>query len=98
MLKRDQTLVNYLVSGRLLGQVLAHLRVVEIQKRWLPHAHILIILANHDSMVTTDLAASLVMAELPPDPNDARTEPEKVGLQRLKNIVLGNMTHGPSDI
>ena len=88
-------LMNDLVAGGLFGQAAAHMMVIEFQKRGLPHAHILLILANHDRMVNSELVDSLVKAELPPDPETAATELQKKELKRLENIVLGNMTHGP---
>ena len=37
--------MNDLIAGEVLGKVVAHMHVIEFQKRGLPHAHILIILA-----------------------------------------------------
>ena len=93
-LKKDQLMKDLTVGG-LFGQVVAHMHVIEFQKRGLPHAHILIILANHDRMVNAEMVNRLVMAELPPDPELAATEEEKVACERLEKIVLNNMLHGP---
>ena len=90
-------LMKDLVAGGLFGEAAAHMLVIEWQKRGLPHAHILLILANHDRMVNAELVDSLVTAELPPDPNSAATESHRAELNRLEKIVLGNMTHGPCD-
>ena len=46
-LKSDQ-LIEDLVHGGVLGLVVAYMYVIEFQKRGLPHAHILLILADHD--------------------------------------------------
>ena len=46
-LKSDQ-LIEDLIHGGVLGTVVAYMYVIEFQKRGLPHAHILLILADHD--------------------------------------------------
>ena len=84
-----------LISGEALGKVVAHMHVVEFQKRVLPHAHILIILADADRALTADLVDSIVVAELPPNPDDIEDPSEAEEVQRLRDIVLANMIHGP---
>jgi hypothetical protein len=49
----------------ILGQVEARLYVVEFQKRSLPHAHILTILADADKPRARELIDKMVSAELP---------------------------------
>merc|ERR1711867_139868 len=71
------------------------MHVREFQKRGLPHAHILIILAAGDRAFTPDLVDSIVVAELPPDPDDTEDDAEKKQRKRLQTIVLSNMVHGP---
>ena len=71
--KKDQ-LMQDLKSGHILGNVVAHMQVIEFQKRGLPHAHILIILAEDDRVLTPDMVDSVVVAELPPDPEN-ETDP-----------------------
>ena len=93
-LKKDQ-LMQDLKSAGILGKVVAHMHVVEFQKRGLPHVHILIILADCDRTLTADSVDSIVVAELPPDPADIE-DPEKAAeVQRLRDIVVTNMIHGP---
>ena len=87
--------MNDLIAGEALGKVVAHMHVIEFQKRGLPHAHILIILAACDRLFTQELVDSIVVAELPPDPEDTDDEEEKQQRQRLQTIVLSNMVHGP---
>ena len=58
-LKKDQLIAD-LVHGGVLGDVVAYMYVIEFQKRGLPHAHILLILANHDRMLTSALVDSVV--------------------------------------
>ena len=56
-LKLDQ-LMNDLVHGGVLGKVVAYMYVIEFQKRGLPHAHILLILADHDRIELLKSAVS----------------------------------------
>ncbi|OWZ08499.1 Helitron helicase [Phytophthora megakarya] len=70
---------------RVLGRILARIYVVEFQKRGLPHAHILIILAEEDKPRTRDLINKLVSCEIP----DETTNPE------LYETVMNCMMHGP---
>ena len=65
--KMDQ-LMNDLVQGECFGKVVGYLYCVEFQKRGLPHAHILLILANQDRAMTAELVDGMVVAELPPPP------------------------------
>ena len=67
--KLDQ-LMNDLVQGACFGKVVGYLYCVEFQKRGLPHAHILLILANQDRAMTAELVDGMVVAELPPSPDD----------------------------
>ena len=93
-LKRDQ-LMHDLTNGELLGKVVAHMHVTEFQKRGLPHEHILIILANHDRTLTPELVDSIVVAELPPSPDNIDTIGCKEDVETLESIVMSNMIHGP---
>ena len=93
-LKKDQMMQD-LKSGHVLGKVVAHMHVVEFQKRGLPHAHILIILADDDRTMTADMVDSIVSAELPPDPAKNDDPCKAAELKRLEEIVLSNMIHGP---
>ena len=93
-LKKDQMMQD-LKSGHVLGKVVAHMHVVEFQKRGLPHAHILVILADDDRTMTADMVDSIVSAELPPDPNNTDDPYKAAELKRLEDIVLTNMVHGP---
>ena len=96
-LKKDQ-LMNDLIKGKILGKVVAHLWVVEFQKRGLPHVHILIILASEDRPKTADQVDQIVCAELPPDPSEENiSQEEKAKQQPLWDIVLTNMIHGPCE-
>ena len=48
-----------------LGKVVAHVHVIEFQKRGLPHVHMLIILAESDKLNTPDDYDKIVRAEIP---------------------------------
>ena len=93
-LKKDQ-LMHDLISGQILGKVVAHMHVIEFQKRGLPHAHILIILSSEDRSMTAEGVDLAVSAELPPDPEEAQDEDKAEQRRRLQDIVLSNMVHGP---
>ena len=93
-LKKEQ-LIKDLKAGGLFGKVVADMHVIEFQKRGLPHAHILIMLADHDRTLTPESVDSLVTAELPPHPDTATTQAGRIQLQNLEKIVLSNMLHGP---
>ncbi|WP_416879511.1 AAA family ATPase [Litorimonas sp.] len=91
---KDQ-LLNDLIKGGVLGRTVAHLSVIEFQKRGLPHVHILLILDNSDRPKTPQDIDNIICAELPPDPEDTDDPEEKLQRQRLQQIVTDNMVHGP---
>ena len=93
-LKSDQFLKD-LTVGELLGKVVAHMDVIEFQKRGLPHRHILLILADHDRLITKDFVDNAIVAELPPSPLDTSDINERQARQKLQDIVLSSMIHGP---
>ena len=90
-----------LYNDVILGKCGAHLRVIEFQKRELPHAHILIILHETDRIKTVEQVDQIVSAEIPPHPNTIFDEdPQKQQhkreqAQKLQDLVLKNMVHGP---
>ena len=93
-LKKDQ-LIDDLVHGGVLGTMVAYMYVIEFQKRGLPHAHILLIIADHDRLKTAAMVDNVVSAELPPSPDDTDNPVAKKQRQMLQEIVIGNMIHGP---
>ena len=70
--------------------------MIEFQKRGLPHAHILVILADDDRPSDSLEVDNIISAQLPPDPEhfppDSKERSQAV---RLQAIVLKNMVHGP---
>jgi hypothetical protein len=94
-LKKDQLIKDICKDG-IFGEALAHLWVVEFQKRGLPHVHIIIFLAEEDRPRTAEKVDGIVTAELPPNPSERGiTQEEKVRRKRLWDIVVTNMIHGP---
>ena len=81
--------------GNIFGNVVAHMQVIEFQKRGLPHANILIILAEDERVLTADMVDCVVVAELPPDPEKCDDPAKTAELKRLQDIILGTMIHGP---
>ncbi|XP_019236379.1 PREDICTED: uncharacterized protein LOC109216658 [Nicotiana attenuata] len=67
------------------GKVAAYMYTVEFQKRGLPHAHFLIILANEYKLLTSEAYDGIISAELP----DANLD------KKLRSLVLKHMMHGP---
>ena len=94
-LKKDK-LIKDINAGKVLGKVPAYLWVIEFQKRGLPHAHILVILSDEDRLSLASDVDNIICAELPPDPETFQPGTEKrEQAERLENIVLKNMVHGP---
>jgi hypothetical protein len=80
-----QHLMRDLTVNGVLGRVVADIHVIEFQKRGLPHAHILLILAPEDKPRNANDIDKFVCAELP----------DKVTHPRLHRIVTSCMLHGP---
>ena len=77
-------LLDDLLNKHVLGKPVAYLHVIEFQKRGLPHAHILLILAAEDKPRTVDDYDTIVCAEIP-----------SLEQPLLREIVLKSMIHGP---
>lgn len=60
-----KALCEDLLENMVLGVTVAHLYVIEWQKRGLPHAHILVCLANEDKIKTIEDINAIVSAEIP---------------------------------
>jgi len=72
----------------LLGRVIAYIYVIEFQKRGLPHAHILLILASESKIHSIEDYDLFVSAEIP----DCELNP------LAYEIVITMMMHGPYGI
>lgn len=103
-LKLDQ-LLSELYKDGIFGRVIAHLHVIEFQKRGLPHAHIVIILATNDRPRTVADIDACVRAELPPKPERSSFANGNAGKAKydaamakyldLCELVCTHMLHGP---
>ncbi|XP_014678517.1 PREDICTED: uncharacterized protein LOC106818313 [Priapulus caudatus] len=88
--------LDEIIKDGIIGKVTAHLYVVEFQKRGLPHAHILIILRQDCRLHKAEDVDKVVCAELPPDPlSFEEGSLQRQQTQRLQNIILQCMLHGP---
>ena len=92
--KKDQLMRDIRV-GQVLGKVPAMLWVIEFQKRGLPHAHLLVILSQDDRITSSTDIDNVISAQLPPDPAAFPPGPQREQAERLEQIVLQNMVHGP---
>lgn len=70
------------ITNGLFRKVIAHVKVIEFQKRGLPHSHILLILDREAKPRTIEDIDLLVCAELPQD-------------QTARELVAKHMMHGP---
>jgi hypothetical protein len=78
------------------GRRIAHFMVVEFQKRGLPHAHILLILASADQLRSAQDIDDCICAELPPDPKNFKDgSMEQQQAQRLQDVIVKQQVHGP---
>lgn len=84
-----------LTKRGIFGRCVAHIHVIEFQKRGLPHAHILIILHNDSRPRVAADVDEIVCAELPPDPLTFPEGPLREQAARLETHVLTSMVHGP---
>ena len=84
-MKLDE-LTKDLYEKGVFGQHVAHVHVIEFQKRGLPHAHILLILKSCDSPKDASMYDRFVSAEIP----DPTKSPEHA---RLHYLVLRHMVH-----
>jgi hypothetical protein len=83
-LKLNQ-LMKDIKDNHILGVPVAHMHVIEFQKRGHPHAHMLLTLRHADKLVNSNLVDALICAALPC----------RVTTPALYNIVTKFMLHGP---
>ena len=69
--------------------------VIEYQKRGLPQAHILLMLANQDRLRNSSDIDKLISAEIPPPAPFFTEEDKQRQAEKLQSIVLRCMIHGP---
>ena len=67
-LKLDALEKEILKKG-IFGAKIANMRVIDFQKRGLPHAHMLIIVQKRHAIQTAEQVDEIVSAEIPPNPD-----------------------------
>ncbi|EEC75756.1 hypothetical protein OsI_12651 [Oryza sativa Indica Group] len=67
-----EDLKKQLFEKHILGKVIAHVYVVEFQKRGLPHAHFLLIMSGRYKLTSADQYDRIISAELPDKKNISR--------------------------
>lgn len=82
---KKKALLNAILKDGIFGPCVAHVYVIEFQKRGLPHMHLLIFLKGEYKLLTSDVIDTIISAEWP----DPDTEP------RLFDAVKSFMVHGP---
>ena len=84
-----------IVKCGIFGKVYAHLETIEYQGRGLPHVHMLFTLIEADKPQSPELIDIITTAELPADPETIQDPTLKAQAQRLEDLVVTNMLHGP---
>ena len=82
---KKKRLLHKITKENFFGVPVAHVDVVEFQKRGLPHVHLLITLARGYKITTADIVDKYICAEIP----DESIFPTR------HQIVMQNMIHGP---
>lgn len=85
---KQRALLDLVVKKEILGKVVAHIHVVEFQKRGLPHMHFCATMASEDKPRTSADIDAVISAEIP----DQHTHP------MLHATVTNCMVHGPCGI
>jgi hypothetical protein len=81
-------LLKDITDRHVLGMPVAHVHVIEFQKRGLPHAHLLLILAEASKLRDSHDIDRLISAEIPDPQVDAA----------LFDVVKSCMVHGPCGV
>ncbi|CDF40386.1 ATP dependant DNA helicase [Chondrus crispus] len=79
-------LMSLVINEEVFGTVVAHVRVIEFQKRGLPHAHVVFFLdeVSKNDLRTPEYVDRIISAEIP-----SAQDPE------LQEVVLKHMIHNP---
>ena len=80
-----KSLLHDIHKNGVLGKTIAHVHVIEFQKRGLPHAHMLIHLDEEDKLRDADDVDSLISAEIPNQDDHPA----------LYETIKSCMVHGP---
>ncbi|XP_070028974.1 uncharacterized protein [Nicotiana sylvestris] len=76
-----------ILKRQIFGSVAAFMYTIEFQKRGLPHAHFLIILADEHKLLTPESYDKFICAELPDSKKD----------RDFYSLVIKHMMHGPCE-
>ena len=94
--KKKTQLMHNLTNSSILGRTVAHMHMIEYQKRGLPHIHILLIIVEEDNIHNVGDVDRVICAKLPPNSNEAGiSKEEKEQRSQLEEIIVTNMIHGP---
>jgi len=92
-------LLKEIIFRQRFGRVVAYICVIEFQKRGLPHAHILLILAPVCKPKTADDFNKFTCAEIPTKDNAVLREKVCISVRYMKFVLfLGATTHGPQSL
>ena len=80
-----KSLLEDIIKMKIFGRTIAHIYVIEFQKRGLPHAHLLIILAQDEKIINSEDIDNIVWAEIP----------DKEQFPNLYKTVTTCLLHGP---
>ena len=83
--EKRKHLIETIVKKKLFGEIIAHVEVIEYQKRGLPHIHFIGTLNRFYKLNTAEKVNNYISAEIP-DPNV---------YSKLHDIVMKQMIHGP---
>ena len=78
-------LMDDILKNGIFGRTVSHVKVIEFQKRGLPHAHILIVLCQQDKIITIEQVNAIVSAEIP----------DKDEHPKAYETVTNCLMHGP---
>jgi hypothetical protein len=92
--QRLEMMLDDIEKECIFGRVASMVHVVEFQKKGLPHAHILVGLADaKDRPFTADVIDNVMSAEIPPLPPADDVSPKADAQRRLREAVLSHHVH-----
>ena len=84
---KRKKLMSLIIKDGIFGKCIAHVAVIEFQKRGAPHSHILIWIENFD--MTPHNIDNIISAEIPPRGEEGSDE------RAFHDLVIEKMIHGP---
>lgn len=82
--QKQMELMDDLIKRNVFGRSTSHLYTIEFQKRGLPHAHILLILAPEDKLHNADDYDTVITAEIP----DRNQDPDLYDVSVSASLTL----------